>query len=78
MTKVLLSGLIAAFDVTMLVSRVYLGEHWTSDVIGGVFLGSALGLFTGMFLNEKISHSQTVSKKKSFFPKYKFEIKRVE
>src|SRR5579872_5167751 len=30
-TKVILSGLIVAFDVTMVVSRVYLGEHWTSD-----------------------------------------------
>lgn len=78
-TKVLLSGLIAAFDVTMVVSRVYLGEHWTSDVIGGSILGASFGLFSAMFLNKKESTAPVHEKKsRSFFPKYKIEIKRVE
>lgn len=40
-------GLVAA---VMLVSRVYLGEHWLSDTIGGAFLGSTIGLLATLFL----------------------------
>lgn len=45
--KMILTAGIVGFDVVMLVSRVYLGEHWTTDVIGGAILGGALGLVTG-------------------------------
>lgn len=50
--KAIISGIVLLFDLGMLVSRVYLGEHWATDVIGGSFLGLALGLFTVSFIED--------------------------
>jgi undecaprenyl-diphosphatase len=75
--KLIMSCVILGYDIVMLVSRVYLGEHWTTDVVGGTILGAACGLFVGMFL-AKNEHKAVKEEKKSLFPKYKLELKRVE
>lgn len=34
--------------IVMSVSRIYLGEHWTSDVVGGFLIGISFGIFSGL------------------------------
>lgn len=45
--------LLTVFALIMIVSRVYLGEHWISDVLGGIFLGSSMGLYTLIYYQQR-------------------------
>jgi len=48
--KLVLILTLIIFNLLMLVSRVSLGEHWTTDVIGGALLGLSSGIFSLIFL----------------------------
>ena len=43
-TRRILTALVLAAAAGMLVSRVYIGDHWLSDVLGGALLGAGLCL----------------------------------
>lgn len=43
-------SLLISLAFMMGMTRVYLGEHWLSDVIGGALLGSATGFFASVLI----------------------------
>lgn len=48
MVKLGLSGVFVGILGIMIVSRIYLGEHWASDTVGGTLLGFAFVLLSAV------------------------------
>lgn len=47
-----------AFIFIMILSRISLGEHWLSDVLGGIILGCSLAFFSSiLILKERLNHN---------------------
>ena len=52
-SKLLWISVLISLAILMGLTRIYLGEHWTSDVAGGGFLGLGIGLLASVLILDR-------------------------
>lgn len=58
LTKFLIIASLLSYGILMGITRIHLGEHWLSDVLGGSVLGISMGFFAAIL----IISSKTIAK----------------
>lgn len=49
-TQLIILPVLLGIFFAMGISRIYLGEHWSTDVIGGALVGVSFGILSGMLV----------------------------
>ncbi|CAN5144486.1 phosphatase PAP2 family protein [soil metagenome] len=65
-SKLLCTSVLLGYGGIMLVSRVYLGEHWLTDVIAGSIVGSSFGIAAYLLISVSFNFKR-LSPKTLFF-----------
>ena len=59
----------AAYTVVMMISRTYLGAHWLTDTIGGLFLGVGVAVLLWAPFAAKLDGENTIARRRSLPPR---------